>query len=115
MMGVSIGVVSYLSSTNPIQRAINYELNKLIPNQELDPSSLIELYLRGHISLEELKSRVRVHGFNEFKTEEFLKLTKRIFTIDQAIYGFRRGIIGEDEFKAIMKFNGIPESEIPKY
>ncbi|MEM1710618.1 MAG: hypothetical protein QW820_06985 [Sulfolobales archaeon] len=115
LMGMTISVVSYLSGTNPIQRFINYELNKLMPNQELDPSSLIELYLRGHISLDILKSRIKVHGFNDSKTEEFLKLSKRIFTIDQAIYAFRRGIISEDEFKEIMKANGVPESEIPKF
>lgn len=112
---MTISVVSYLSGTNPVQRAVNYELNKLIPNQELDPSSLIELYLRGYITLEELKSRIKVHGFNESRTEEFLKLSKRIFTIDQAIYAFRRGIISEDEFKKLMEANGVSESEIPKY
>ncbi|MEM0010915.1 MAG: hypothetical protein QXT84_04375, partial [Candidatus Bathyarchaeia archaeon] len=115
IVGVLGGAVGYISSTSPIQRAVNYTLNKLVPNLEHDPSILVELYLRGLITLDELKKRIKVHGYDSEKTDELLKLSKRIFTIEQAIYAYRRGIINENEFKTLMKANGIDESEIPKY
>lgn len=115
LVGIAMGVASYLVSTNPIQRTINYELNKLVPNQELDPPSLVELYFRGIISLNDLLARAKLHGFSKERVAELLELSKHIFSIEQAIYGYRRGIITEEEFKKVMKSHGIEENQIEKY
>lgn len=94
---------------------MNYTLNRLVPNAEVDPGTLIELYFRGHIDFSTLADRLRTHGYDVSKAREFLLISKRIFTIEQAIYAYRRGIISEAEFKAIMKANGVDERDIDKY
>ncbi|MEM2506953.1 MAG: hypothetical protein QXF61_07930 [Nitrososphaeria archaeon] len=113
--GIASGVGSFLLANSPVPRFIQYELNKLWPNLELDPETLVMLYLRGHISLNELKERCKAHGLAHEKTEELLKVSKRLFSIENAIYAYRRKIITYDELKAVFNANGIDESEIEKY
>lgn len=115
IIGALAAAAGYLSSTSPFQRTVNYTLNKLLPTQELEVSALVELYLRGHIDLSTLKDRLKQYGYNATRVEEMLKLTKRIFTIDQAIYAWRRGIINDVEFKEIMEANGVPFTDLDKW
>ncbi|MEM3961631.1 MAG: hypothetical protein QXQ36_07185 [Sulfolobales archaeon] len=115
VIGAVLGIVAFITETNPVRRMIDYTFNRWMPNKELEPGSLIDLYLRGVIDYKTLEDRLKAHGYDPGKAREFLELSKTLFTVEQAIYSYRRGIISDSELRQIFKANGIPESEIPKY
>lgn len=115
LIGLAISITSFILPLSPFPRTIQYTLNKLLPNLEHDPHTLIELYLRGLIDINELKERAKAHGLNSEKTIELLNLSKRILSIENAIYAYRRKIITHEEFVRIMKAQGVDENEIDKY
>lgn len=115
IIGVLMGGYGFATTFTPINRYIQYGMNRLWPNAELEVLDLVELYFRGIVREDELKDRLRTHGLDHSKAIELLRLNKRVFTIDQAIYLYRRGFITDEELDQILKANHVDPGDKELY
>ncbi len=114
-IGVILGIIGAAygaaQTITPLQRQLTYYLNYLMPNAELDPDSLVELYLRGKITKGELIVRMKNLGYDESKTEQMIEIHRRLLNIEQAIYLYRRGVINNDKLAELLKANGVDPND----
>ncbi|KKN23126.1 hypothetical protein LCGC14_0908080 [marine sediment metagenome] len=87
-----------LSSTSPYQRFQSQQLNTLIPNEILDPASLIEARAFNLINDSRYKSEMKKHGFNATKAEKLEVITKTKLSPLDLIQLKRRGLISDEDF-----------------
>jgi len=99
----------------PLSRQWSYFLNSALPNRELAPAELIELYYKGIIDEKILKDRLRVHGFDEKKTNELISIQKRLLTLEELVVAKWRRLISEEEFIAYAKKHGISEEDLKRF
>jgi len=99
----------------PLSRQWSYLLNSAIPNRELTPVELIDLYFKQVIDEKTLKERLRVHGFDENKTKELISVQKRLLTLEELTVAKWRGIITEEEFLNYAKKHGISEEDLKRF
>jgi hypothetical protein len=99
----------------PISRQWSYFLNSALPNRELSPSELLELHFRGVIDEKTLKDRLKVHGFDEKKSNELISIQRKLLTLEELTVAKWRGIISEDEFLAYAKKHGIGEEDLKRF
>ena len=92
-----------LSSTSPYQRFQNQHLNKLIPNEILDPASLIEAHAFGELSEDSFKEVMRRHGFDSKHANQFRAITQTKLSAIDLIQLRRRGLISEEDFETQQK------------
>jgi hypothetical protein len=59
--------------------------------QQLPPTVLVNLRLRGHINDAEYHRRMELHGYRDSQADDWLEASGRPPTVRQAIIGFRRG------------------------
>jgi hypothetical protein len=59
--------------------------------QQLPPTVLVNLRLRGHIDDAEYHSRMELHGYRDTQADDWLEASGRPPSVRQAIIGFRRG------------------------
>ncbi len=87
-----------LSSTSPYQRFQRQHLNKLIPNEILDPASLIEAHAFGEISDKSFKEIMRRHGFDSKHSKQFRAISQTKLSAIDLIQLRRRGLISDEDF-----------------
>jgi len=93
-LGAIAGGMFMLSSA---QRMITYQINALMPNQELTAHELLELYLRGHIKEDELLARMKYLGFDSKRTGELIALLRKLMTAEELIVAKWRKVFSEDD------------------
>ncbi|KKK80899.1 hypothetical protein LCGC14_2818870, partial [marine sediment metagenome] len=84
--------------TSPIQRMINQPLNILIPNEILDPASLIEANAFGLVSDKSYRLEMKKHGFNHDRAKRLKKIAMTKLSPLDLIQLRRRGLITEKDF-----------------
>jgi len=114
-LGSFLAGVFLSTSLEPLVRQWNYLLNSTVPNRELEPSALLDLYFKGVIDEKTLKDRLRVHGFDEKKTDELISTQKRLLTLEELTVAKWRGIISEEEFLTYAKKHGITEEDLKRF
>ena len=101
---VAAGIAYMLiSSTSPYNRFQNQQLNKLIPNEILDPSSLIEAHAFGEISDKSFKEVMRRHGFDSKHSKQLKAITQTKLSAIDLIQLRRRGLISDKDFETQQK------------
>jgi hypothetical protein len=99
----------------PLSRQWSYFLNSALPNRELSPTELLELYFRGVIDEKTLKERLKVHGFDENKTNELISAQRKLLTLEELVVAKWRGFINEEEFITYAKKHGISEEDLKRF
>ena len=94
-----------LSSTSPYQRFQRQHLNKLIPNEILDPASLIEAHAFGEISDKSFKEIMRRHGFDSKHSKQFRTISQTKLSVIDLIQLRRRGLISDEDFLTQQKMS----------
>ncbi len=103
---VVVGVAyMLLSSTSPYQRFQKQHLNKLIPNEILDPASLIEAHAFGEISDKSFKEIMRRHGFDSKHSSQFRAISQTKLSAIDLIQLRRRGLISDEDFETQQKMS----------
>ncbi len=87
-----------ISSTSPYNRFQSQQLNKLIPNEILDPASLIEAKAFDLIDDDRYKEEMRKHGFNKTKAGKLESITRTKLSPLDLIQLKRRGLISDEDF-----------------
>ncbi|KKN03705.1 hypothetical protein LCGC14_1104980 [marine sediment metagenome] len=101
---VAAGVVyMVLSSTSPYQRFQSQQFNKAIPNEILDPASLIEAHAFGEISDKSFKEIMRRHGFDSKHSKQFRAISQTKLSAIDLIQLRRRGLISDKDFETQQK------------
>ena len=110
--GALIGVAGAgLGLINPLQREVNYRLNELIPNLELDPDTAITLYFRGLLSYSELTNIARKHGLTYDKLNQLIEASKRLLTAEEYVSAYLRNMINETELTSKLAALGLNPNE----
>ncbi len=106
LLVVAAGIAYMLiSSTSPYNRFQNQQLNKLIPNEILDPSSLIEAHAFGEISDKSFKEVMRRHGFDSKHSKQLKAITQTKLSAIDLIQLRRRGLISDEDFETQQKMS----------
>jgi hypothetical protein len=106
------GFLMYYSTMNSLQREIQYRFNRLWPNLQFSPEQGIELYFRGLISEDELKSILKDHGYSEDKFDKLKELAKTLLTAEQNLELYLRGKIDKEELIRRFKALGYDEKAV---
>ncbi len=87
-----------ISSTSPYNRMQSQQLNRVFPNEILDPASLIEAHAFGEIDDKRYREEMRIHGFNDGRARKLEVITKTKLSPLDLIQLKRRGLISEEDF-----------------
>jgi len=98
----------------PLNRAMNYWLNRRWPNAFPTIAEAIEAYKRGVIDYETLKYWVKSQGYDEDKLKVFLELYNKLYDISMLITMRFRGVISEEEYYKEMEKLGYPKDKAEK-
>jgi hypothetical protein len=114
-IGSFLAGVFLSTSLEPFVRQWNYLLNSAVPNREIEPAQLLELYFRGVIDEKTLKDRLKVYGFDEKKVNELITAQKRLLTLEELTIAKWRNIITEEEYLAYAKKHGITDEDLKRF
>jgi len=98
----------------PLNRAMNYWLNRRWPNAFPTITEAIEAYKRGIIDYDTLKYWVKSQGYDEDKLKVFLELYNRLYDISMLITMRFRGVISDEEYYKEMEKLGYPKDKAEK-
>ena len=87
-----------ISSTSPYNRMQSQQLNRVFPNEILDPASLIEAHAFGEIDDKRYREEMRKHGFNDGRARKLEVITKTKLSPLDLIQLKRRGLISDEDF-----------------
>ncbi len=80
----------------PIQRAIAYPLNRLLPNEVMQIADAVELRKRKHWEDGDLIAELKNYGLNEGRIQNLVLLSKQLIGLQELITLYRREKIAED-------------------
>jgi Ca2+-binding EF-hand superfamily protein len=103
--------VNQLNILNPLQRHITYWLNTVFPNVEIDPSTAVELYIRGHIDLSYLIDVFKKHGYDENKAKLILETAYKRLSAEEYVALYLRGKITLEELRKKLLELGLKPNE----
>lgn len=97
---VVVGGMAYMliASTSPFNRMQDQQLNKLFPNDILDPASLIEALAFGEISVKTYNDTMRLHGFDLKHSSQLRNISQTKLSSLDLIQLRRRGLISDEDF-----------------
>ncbi len=87
-----------ISSTSPYNRMQSQQLNRVFPNEILDPASLIEAHAFREIDDKRYREEMRKHGFNDGRARKLKVITQTKLSPLDLIQLKRRGLISDEDF-----------------
>lgn len=100
LMAIMIGVGSvlgFVSMVTPVTRGAQHGMNRLWPNEVLDPSSSIAVRRRQLSEAFDYSDELKAQGFDEGRRELIYKLSQQLLGLSELITLYRRGQIKDIE------------------
>jgi len=97
ILSILAGLFGFSLMVPPASRGINYFLNSTFPNKEFEEATLIELHIKGLLSDEEFKERMKKHGYDEEHVKKIISLEKRLLTAEELLMAKWRKAFSDDE------------------
>lgn len=111
VMAGAMGGMGITGMFPPLTRAMQYGMNRVIPNEIVGTPEAIEAWYRGIISRDQLSFEARSTGIKEERQEWLIKLRQQLFGVIEAIVLWRREEITEEDLLSRLYKVGIPEDD----
>lgn len=106
------GIGSSILFPTPLQRWVQQELNKLMPNELLTQDQYVEAVYKGLIPLDQYREKLARMGYNAENADLVLKLVQRHLGIGEALDLYLKGYIDRDTLENIAHINKIPKDRV---
>ena len=111
-IGGTLGIASFF---RPLVEKITYGLHEKFPVLIPDVQTLIDAKYKNLIDDNVFYDLMKKNGYDKDVADLLYDNAKRYLTISEVITLYRRGFLGDKEFKNLMYANRVPEDEILTY
>jgi hypothetical protein len=112
ILGYLIGLGTILLTAKPLVRGLEYESNKIAPNQVLDAGAALEWWRRGNLTGDQLQSELASQGLDASRIAVLQILQETLLAAGDAVAGLYRGTMSQADFQTAMQKLGFSAKSI---